>query len=156
MWVLPQTADDEPKVQEESDMTSTVADLHRVITCLDEDGGERISAFGMDRAEICGAFKPAGRPYWLIYISTTVAEAGGRSHPRLVPPHLQLGNRQNAREWGELIAGLYDGWATARARGVGGPGHRQTTAKAAPRGRSPARQSGEPARRSAAAGPSLL
>ena len=114
MWVLPQTADeDEPKVQEESEMTSTVADLHRVITCLDDDGGERISAFGMDRAEICGAFKPAGRPYWLIYISATVAEAGGRSHSRLVPPHLQLGNRQNAREWVELIAHLYGRSATA-------------------------------------------
>ena len=64
-------------------MTSTVAELHRVITCVDDDGGERISAFGMDRAEICGAFKPAGRPYWLIYISTTVAEAG---RPVAYPP----------------------------------------------------------------------
>src|SRR6201992_1616425 len=113
MWVLPQTADDEAKVQEESDMTSTVADLHRVITCRVDDGGERISAFGMDRTEICGAFKPAGRPYWLIYISVTVAEAGGRAPSRLVPPPLQLGNRQNAREWVELIAHLYGRSATA-------------------------------------------
>jgi hypothetical protein len=89
-------------------MTSAVANLHRVITCVEDDGGERISAFGKDRAEICGAFKPAGRPYWLIYVSTTVAEAGGRSHPRLVPPHLQLGNQQNAREWVELISRLYE------------------------------------------------
>ena len=88
-------------------MIPTVADLHRVITCVDDDGGERISAFGMDRAEICGAFKPAGRPYWLIYVSTTVAEAGGRSHPHLLPPHLRLGDRQAAREWVELIAHLY-------------------------------------------------
>jgi hypothetical protein len=102
-----------PKSQKESKMTSTVADLHQVITCVDDDGGERISAFGMDRAEICGAFKPAGRPYWLIYISTTVAEAGGRSQPRLVPPHLQLGNEQNAREWVELIAHLYARSATS-------------------------------------------
>jgi hypothetical protein len=113
MWVLPQTADDEPKVQEESNVASTVAELHRVITCVDDDGAERISAFGNDRAEICGAFKPAGRPHWLIYISTTVAEAGGRSHARLVPPHLQLGNRQNAREWVELIAHLYQRSATS-------------------------------------------
>jgi hypothetical protein len=113
MWVRPQTADDESKVQEESNMTSTVADLHRVITCVDDDGGERISAFGMDRAEICGAFKPAGRPFWLIYVSTTVAEAGGRPHPHLVPPHLQLRNRQNAREWVELIAHLYQRSATS-------------------------------------------
>jgi hypothetical protein len=42
-----------------------------------------------------------------------VAEAGGRSHSRLVPPHLQLGNRQNAREWVELIAHLYERSATA-------------------------------------------
>ena len=109
----PQAADDESKVQEESKMPSTVADLHRVITCRDDDGSERISAFGMDRAEICGAFKPAGRPYWLIYISAAVAEAGGRSHSRLVPPHLQLGNRQSAREWVELIAHLYQRSATA-------------------------------------------
>jgi hypothetical protein len=88
-------------------MTSTVADLHRVITCVDDDGGERISAFGTDRAEICGAFKPAGRPYWLMYISTTVAEAGGRSRPHLIPPHLRLGNQQDAREWVELLANLY-------------------------------------------------
>jgi hypothetical protein len=88
-------------------MTSTVADVHRVISCVDDDGGERISAFGIDRAEICGAFKPAGRPYWLIYISTTVAEAGGRSHPHLVPPHLRLGDRQDACDWVELIAHLY-------------------------------------------------
>jgi hypothetical protein len=113
MWVLPRPAEDESKVQEGSNMTSTVADLHRVITCLDDDGGERISAFGMDRTEICGAFKPAGRPYWLIYISTTVAEAGGRSHSRLVPPHLQLENRQNARDWVELIAHLYERSATS-------------------------------------------
>jgi hypothetical protein len=59
-------------------MTSTVADLHRVITCVDDDGGERISAFGMDRAEICGAFKPAGRPYWLIYIPPWPKRAAGR------------------------------------------------------------------------------
>jgi hypothetical protein len=113
MRVQPQAADDESKVQEESKMTSTVADLHRIITCVDDDGGERISAFGTDRAEICGAFKPAGRPHWLIYISTSVAEAGGRSHPRLVPPHLQLGNQQNAREWVELIAHLYARSATS-------------------------------------------
>ena len=113
MRVQPQAADDESKVQKESKMTSTVADLHQVITCVDDDGGERISAFGMDRAEICGAFKPAGRPYWRIYVSTNVAEAGGRSHPRLVPPRLQLGNQQNAREWVELIAHLYARSATS-------------------------------------------
>jgi hypothetical protein len=100
-------------MQEESKMASTVAELHRVITCVDDDGGERISAFGIDRAEICGAFKPAGRPYWLIYISTTVAEAGGRPPPHLVPPRLQLENRQNAREWVELIAHLYGRSATS-------------------------------------------
>jgi hypothetical protein len=47
-------------------MTSAAADM-RVITCIDGDGGERISVFGMDRAEICGVFKPAGHPYWLIH-----------------------------------------------------------------------------------------
>jgi hypothetical protein len=42
-----------------------------------------------------------------------VAEAGGRPHPRLVPPRLQLGNQQNAREWVELIAHLYARSATS-------------------------------------------
>jgi hypothetical protein len=39
---------------------------------------------------------------------------------------------------------------------MAGSGYRQTTAKVDPRGRSPARQSGETARLSAAAGLSLL
>jgi hypothetical protein len=99
-----------PKYRRNRNMTSTVADLDRVITCIDDEGGERISVFGMDRAEIWGVFKPAGRPYWLIYmiyISTAVAEVAGRSHPHLVPPPLRLPDRQNARDWVELIAHLY-------------------------------------------------
>jgi hypothetical protein len=42
-----------------------------------------------------------------------VAEAAGRPHPHLVPPRLQLENRQNAREWVELIAHLYGRSATS-------------------------------------------
>jgi hypothetical protein len=87
-------------------MTASVADFHRVVSCID-DGGERISIFGMDRAEICGAYKPVGRPYWLVYVSTAVAEATGRTHPNVVLPHLQLWDRQDARQWVEFIAHLY-------------------------------------------------
>jgi hypothetical protein len=88
-------------------MTSAVADVHRVITSIDDDGGERISVFGNGRAEICGAFKPAGRPYWRIYVCTTVAETADRSRPHLAPPHLHVRDRQDAREWVELIGHLY-------------------------------------------------
>ena len=37
---------------------STTPVLPAVVTTIDDDGGQRISVFGADRAEICGAFKP--------------------------------------------------------------------------------------------------
>jgi hypothetical protein len=88
-------------------MTAAVADSYRVITYGDDENSERISVFGIDRAEICGAFKPAGRPYWLLYVSTTVAEVAGRAWSNPIPPRLRLWCQQDARKWVELIASLY-------------------------------------------------
>ena len=79
----------------------------RFITSVDDDGGERISVFGMDHAEICGAFNPAGQPHWLIYVTNSVIAAAGDYDPGCFPPHLQLRTRRHAHQWLELIARLY-------------------------------------------------
>ncbi|MBV8292661.1 MAG: hypothetical protein JOY55_12785 [Mycobacterium sp.] len=78
-----------------------------VVTTIDNDGAQRISVFGADRAEICGAFKPVDRPYWLMYVTKTIAEAVDRSERTLIPHRLHLPAQQDARQWLELIAGLY-------------------------------------------------
>lgn len=78
----------------------------RVVTSVD-DGIERISVFGGDRAEICGAFKAVGHPTWSIYVTTAVAEKAGPSRLGPIPPHLQTCNRQHAHLWVEFIARLY-------------------------------------------------
>jgi hypothetical protein len=88
-------------------MTMAVADSYRLITYRDDEDTERISVFGINGAEICGAFKPASRPYWLLYVSAAVAEVAGRPRSNPIPPRLQLRCRQDARKWVELIAGLY-------------------------------------------------
>jgi hypothetical protein len=85
--------------------TTTV--VPAVVTTIDDDGAQRISVFGADRAEICGAFKPVDRPYWLMYVTKTIAEAVDRSQPTLIPHRLQLPAQQDARQWLDLIAGLY-------------------------------------------------
>jgi hypothetical protein len=81
--------------------------FHRVVTTVGEDCRERISAFDMDGEEICGAFNPAGQPYWLVYVTNTATTAAGYPRQYLFPRHLQLRSRQHARQWLELIAGLY-------------------------------------------------
>lgn len=85
--------------------TTTV--VPAVVTTIDDDGAQRISVFGADRAEICGAFKPVDRPYWLMYVTKIIAEAVDPSQPILIPHRLQLPGQQDARQWLELIAGLY-------------------------------------------------
>jgi hypothetical protein len=42
---------------------STTPVLPAVVTTIDDDGGQRISVFDADRAEICGAFKPVDRTF---------------------------------------------------------------------------------------------
>ena len=78
-----------------------------VVTTIDDDGACRISVLGADKAEICGAFKPVDRPYWLMYVTRTIADAVDRSHPALIPHRVPLPAQQDAEEWLELIAGLY-------------------------------------------------
>lgn len=78
-----------------------------LVTTIDDDGGQRISVFGANRAEICGAFKPIDRPYWLIYVTKTIVDVVGRSQPTLIPHRLQLLAQQDVQQWLELIAGLY-------------------------------------------------
>lgn len=78
-----------------------------VVTTIDDDGGQRISVFGANRAEICGAFKPVDRPYWLLYVTKTIADVVGRSQPTLIPRRLQVLAQQDVQQWLELIAGLY-------------------------------------------------
>jgi hypothetical protein len=85
--------------------TATVAPS--VVTTIDDNGTQRISVFGADRAEICGAFKPVDCPYWLMYVTKTIADAVDRSQPTLIPHHIRLAAEQDARQWLELIAGLY-------------------------------------------------
>ena len=76
--------------------TATV--LPAVVTTINDDGGQRISVFAGDRAEICGVFKPVDRPYWLMYVTKTVAEAVDRSQPTLIPHRRELPARQDARQ----------------------------------------------------------
>jgi hypothetical protein len=78
-----------------------------VVTTIDDDGGQRISVFAAGEAEICGAFKPVDRPYWLMYATKTIGDAVARSQPNLIPHRVQLPTRQDAQQWLELIAGLY-------------------------------------------------
>ena len=63
--------------------------------------------FGADHAEICGAFKAAGRHSWSLYVTMPVAKRAGRSPHGTPPPHLRLCTREHARQWVEFIAGLY-------------------------------------------------
>ncbi|MBV9352163.1 MAG: hypothetical protein JOZ23_11610 [Mycobacterium sp.] len=85
--------------------TTTAAPV--VITTIEDDGGQRISVFGADRAEICGAFKPVDCPYWLMYVTKTIADAVDRPQPTALPRRIRLSAEQDAQQWLELIAGLY-------------------------------------------------
>jgi hypothetical protein len=87
--------------------TRTTTVVPTVVTTIDDNGALRISVFGADHAEICGAFKPVDCPYWLMYVTKTIADAVDRSQPTLIPHHIRLAAEQDARQWLELIAGLY-------------------------------------------------
>lgn len=86
---------------------STTPVLPAFVTTTDDNGGQRISVFGTDRVEICGAFKPVDRPYWLMYATKTIADAADRSQATVIPHHIQLPAQRDAQKWLELIAGLY-------------------------------------------------
>jgi hypothetical protein len=85
--------------------TTTV--VPTVVTTIDDNGAQRISVFGADRAEICGAFKPVDRPYWLMYVTKTIADAADGSRPTRIPHRVWLPTQQDAEQWLELIASLY-------------------------------------------------
>lgn len=78
-----------------------------VVTTVDDDGGWRISVFGTDRVEICGAFKPVDRSYWLMYVTKRIVDAVEQSQANLFPRRIQLPTQQDVRQWLELLAGLY-------------------------------------------------
>ena len=86
---------------------STKTVVPAVVTTIDDDGGRRISVFGANRAEICGAFKPVDCPYWLMYVTKAIADAVDRSQATLFPRRIRLPAQQDAHQWLELIAGLY-------------------------------------------------
>ena len=90
---------------------TTNTGLPAVVTTIDDDGSRRISAFGADRVEICGAFKPVDRSYWLMYVTKRTVDAVERSQAGLIPRRFQLPTQQDVRQWLELIAGLYMGAA---------------------------------------------
>lgn len=86
---------------------TTNSELPIVVTTTDNDGGRRMSVFGADRVEICGAFKPVDSPYWLMYVTKRIVDAVERSQANLFPRRIQLPTQQDVRQWLELIAGLY-------------------------------------------------
>lgn len=97
-----------PNIQEANLAANpTSTGLPAVVTTIDDDGGRRISVFGADRAEICGAFKPVDRCCWLMYVTKRTVDAVDRSQANLIPRRIQLPTQQDVRQWLELIAGLY-------------------------------------------------
>lgn len=97
-----------PNIQEANlAATSTITGRPAVVTTVDDDGGRRISVFGADRPEICGAFEPVDRSYWWMYVTMRIVETIDRSQATLIPRCIQLPTQQDIRQWPELIAGLY-------------------------------------------------
>ncbi|WP_196772619.1 hypothetical protein [Mycobacterium colombiense] len=78
-----------------------------MVTTIDHNGGRRMSVFGADRVEICGAFKPVDCSYWLMYVTKRIVDTVERSQANLFPRRIQLPTQQDVRQWLELIAGLY-------------------------------------------------
>lgn len=74
--------------------------LPALVTTLDDDGARRMSVFGADQVELCGAFKPVDRSSWLMYVTRRIVNT-------LIPRRIELPGQQNARQWLELMAGLY-------------------------------------------------
>ncbi|OHV06887.1 hypothetical protein [Mycobacterium talmoniae] len=97
-----------PNVQEANlAAISVLTGAAAVVSTVDDDGGRRISIFGPDRAEICGAFQPVDRPYWLMYVTTRIVDGLDRSQTNLIPRRIPLPTLRDVHQWLELIAGLY-------------------------------------------------
>ena len=72
----------------------------------DDDSSQRVSAVDDNDQLIVGAFKPAQKNYWLLYITPLVAAAAGVPFR---PDHLPLWSREQACQWVDLVAHLYCG-----------------------------------------------
>jgi len=70
----------------------------------DDDSSQRVSALDDNDQLIVGAFRPAQKNYWLLYITPLVAAAAGVPFR---PDHLPLWSRAQARQWIDLVAHLY-------------------------------------------------
>ena len=72
----------------------------------DEDGSTRprISVVNASDVEIAGAFQPPHLPYWLLYVTPLLAAA---AEVEFHLDHLRLRNREEARQWLDLVAHLY-------------------------------------------------
>lgn len=95
-----------PYIQE-ANLAASTTELPAVVSTMDDEGGRRISVFGADRVEICGAFKPVDRSYWLLYVTKRIVDAVEQSQAAMIPRRIQLPTQQDVRQWLELIAGLY-------------------------------------------------
>ena len=71
------------------------------------DETARVSAVAADDIEICGAYQPAGRSYWSLYVTELITRQTGLR----TPPHREHfwgeTGKSAARAWVELIAALY-------------------------------------------------
>jgi hypothetical protein len=72
----------------------------------DEEGPTRprIIAVNASDVEIAGAFQPPHTPYWLLYVTPLLAAA---ADVEFHIDHLRLQNRDEARQWVDLVAHLY-------------------------------------------------
>jgi hypothetical protein len=72
----------------------------------DEDGPARprVIAVNASDVEIAGAFQPPHTPYWLLYVTPALAAA---ADVEFRIDHLRLQNREEARQWVDLVAHLY-------------------------------------------------
>jgi hypothetical protein len=79
-----------------------MANRYRIIE--DDDSSQRVSAINDDDQVIVGAFHPAQKNYWLLYITPLIAEAAGVPFR---PDHVPLWSPEQARQWVDLLAHLY-------------------------------------------------
>src|ERR1700692_4018129 len=70
----------------------------------DDDSSQRVSAVDDNDQLIVGAFGPAQKNYWLLYITPFVAAAAAVPFR---PDHLPLWSREQACQWVNLVAHLY-------------------------------------------------
>ncbi|WP_141564422.1 hypothetical protein [Mycolicibacterium palauense] len=70
-----------------------------------EESANRISAIGLDGAEICGAFQPHGHQYWQLFVNR---RTGLRLHPGT--RFAGTGARDASRAWVCVVAETVPGY----------------------------------------------